>query len=118
MQAGPRRAIFTSVSTVIAMRRHEAPSPTAQHLHLLPALPDPALVRRFAQLSDRELDVVRLIASGMSNAEIAGHLYLSEGTVKTYVTRTLNKLRLRSRVQIVVAAFDAGVVKPNEGPRV
>jgi DNA-binding NarL/FixJ family response regulator len=79
-----------------------------------PHRPDPVLRRRFAQLSDRELEVVRLIARGYSNAEIAGELYLSEGTVKTYVTRTLGKLRLRSRVQVVVAAFDAGLVKPRE----
>ena len=76
--------------------------------------PDPVMRRRFAQLSERELEVVRLLARGMSNAEIAGELYLSEGTVKTYVTRTLNKLRLRSRVQVVVAAYDAGLVKPRE----
>lgn len=76
--------------------------------------PDPVMRRRFATLSERELDVVRLLARGMSNAEIAGELYLSEGTVKTYVTRTLNKLRLRSRVQVVVAAFDAGLVRPGE----
>ena len=76
--------------------------------------PDPTMRRRFGMLSERELDVVRLIARGYSNADIAGELYLSEGTVKTYVTRTLNKLRLRSRVQVVVAAYDAGLVKPRE----
>ena len=76
--------------------------------------PDPIMRRRFAQLSERELDVVRLLARACSNAEIAGELYLSEGTVKTYVTRTLNKLRLRSRVQVVVAAYAAGLVKPRE----
>jgi DNA-binding NarL/FixJ family response regulator len=76
--------------------------------------PDPVMRRRFAQLSERELDVVRLLARGYSNADIAGELYLSEGTVKTYVTRTLSKLRLRSRVQVVVAAYDAGLVKPRE----
>lgn len=74
--------------------------------------PDPVMRRRFALLSEREHDVVRLLARGCSNAEIAGELYLSEGTVKTYVTRTLNKLRLRSRVQVVVAAYDAGLVEP------
>jgi len=67
-----------------------------------------------ARLTEREGEVLRLMADGMSNAEIAGELYLSEGTVKTYVTRTLNKLRLRSRVQVVVAAFDAGLVRPGE----
>ena len=74
--------------------------------------PDPVLRRRFAHLSERELDVVRLLARGMSNADIASELFLSEGTVKTYVTRTLNKLGLKSRVQVVVAAYDAGLVRP------
>ena len=85
-----------------------------EHAATEPHRADPVMQRRFAQLSERELDVVRLLARGCSNAEIAGELYLSEGTVKTYVTRTLNKLRLRSRVQVVVAAYDAGLVTPRE----
>jgi DNA-binding NarL/FixJ family response regulator len=72
----------------------------------------PVMRRRFDMLSERERDVVRLLSRGLSNAEIAEELFLSEGTVKTYVTRTLNKLRLRSRVQVVVAAYDAGLVTP------
>ena len=92
----------------VALKLLEVAAGGAQHR------PDPIMRRRFALLSERELDVVRLLARGCSNAEIAGELYLSEGTVKTYVTRTLNKLRLRSRVQVVVAAYDAGLVKPRE----
>lgn len=63
-----------------------------------------------AELSDRELEVVRLIADGRSNAEIAQTLVLSPETVKTYVSRILSKLELRDRVQIVVFAFRAGLV--------
>lgn len=63
-----------------------------------------------AELSDRELEVVRLIADGRSNAEIAQTLVLSPETVKTYVSRILSKLELRDRVQIVVFAFRTGLV--------
>jgi DNA-binding NarL/FixJ family response regulator len=62
--------------------------------------------------SDREGEVLRLVARGLSNAEIGKELFLSEATVKTYVTRVLGKLGLRDRVQIVVWAYESGVVQP------
>jgi DNA-binding NarL/FixJ family response regulator len=64
------------------------------------------------RLSERELDVVRLIAQGLSNAEIAAKLYLSEATIKSHVARVLAKLDLRDRVQIVVFAYEHGIVRP------
>jgi DNA-binding NarL/FixJ family response regulator len=66
------------------------------------------------QLTERELEVLRLLATGKSNAELATHLYLGEGTIKTHVSHLLGKLGLRDRVQAVVFAYESGVVEPGE----
>jgi DNA-binding NarL/FixJ family response regulator len=66
-------------------------------------------------LSERELDVCRLVARGLSNREIAAQLFVSEATVKTHVGHVLSRLGLRDRVQVTVFAYEHGIVRPGRG---
>ncbi len=74
--------------------------------------PEPPRTDALAVLSEREREVSLLIARGMSNSEIADHLVLSEATVKSHVNRILAKLDVRDRVQVVVLAYESGMVRP------
>ncbi|MGI5190758.1 response regulator [Promicromonospora sp. CA-289599] len=91
-----------------------SPSTTGRLVELmLPVVPDPG--RRAtaeAVLTDRELEIVQLVAQGLSNAEIGGKVFLAEATVKTHVGRVLAKLGLRDRVQVVIWAYQNGLVSP------
>jgi DNA-binding NarL/FixJ family response regulator len=72
----------------------------------------PRRVPGIADLTPREREVVQLVATGLSNEEIAGQLYVSQSTVKTHAGRAMVKLSVRDRAQLVVAAYEAGIVQP------
>lgn len=90
-----------------------APSVTRRIIERFAAGPDPnRTVEGLDDLTDRETEVLRLVARGLSNSEIAEELFVSEATVKTHVSHVLTKLGIRDRVQAVVAAYESGLITP------
>ena len=114
----PPADLLTGIRAVAAGDAVVAPNITRRLLDAFAGqLPDPASGRsptdqRLQQLTDREQQVLVQVARGHSNAEIARLLTVSEATVKTHVGRILTKLDLRDRVQVVVFAYEAGIIRP------
>ncbi|MET7464181.1 response regulator transcription factor [Nonomuraea sp. NPDC005501] len=88
-----------------------APSVTRRLIDEFTRTPVSARPKGLDGLTERERDVLVLIARGLSNAEIAGHLHVTLATVKTHITRLLAKLRARDRAQLVIAAYESGLVR-------
>jgi DNA-binding NarL/FixJ family response regulator len=89
-----------------------APSVTSRLIAEFASRPKDTKSTGLDDLTDRELDVLRLVARAMSNAEISEELFVSETTVKTHVSHILTKLQLRDRVQAVVVAYESGLITP------
>lgn len=115
-----RDELVDAVRVVAAGEALLAPAVTRRLIADLVARARPAPPRvdaRLATLTARETDTLRLVARGLSNAEVAAELYVTEHTVKTHVSSMLSKLGLRDRVQAVVLAYESGLVLPGEtGP--
>jgi DNA-binding NarL/FixJ family response regulator len=104
----PPEQLLAAIRTVAAGDALLSPTVTKRVIKQFGRMPRPAPPKELADLSDRERDVFRLVARGLSNAEIGNELYISETTVKTHVTHILQKLDLRDRVQAVVLAYQTG----------
>jgi DNA-binding NarL/FixJ family response regulator len=101
--------LLAAIRTVAAGDALLSPTVTKKVIKQFARHPRPAPPKELGELSERERDVFRLMAEGMSNSEIGQALFISETTVKTHVTHILQKLNLRDRVQAVVLAYQTGV---------
>jgi DNA-binding NarL/FixJ family response regulator len=115
LKDGPVDDLLAAVRTVAAGESLLAPSVTTRLIREFtrrPAGPPAAPPPELAELTAREVEVLGLVAEGLTNAEIAARLVVGDATVKTHVARVLMKLGLRDRVQAVVFAYEAGLVEP------
>ena len=117
LKDAPPSQLVDAVRTVAAGESLLAPPVTKRLIERFVKRPpvDASTRERFAELTERELEVLTLLTRGLSNAEIGERLFLSGATVKTHVTRVLQKLGVRDRVQAVVLAYEAGIVEPGAG---
>ena len=110
--------LIAAIHTIAAGDALLSPAVTRRVIDRVASSPgaDAAAGRRLRALTPRERDVLELAARGLTNGEIAGTLVVEESTVKTHVKRILAKLELRDRVQAVILAYEAGLVRPGERP--
>jgi DNA-binding NarL/FixJ family response regulator len=105
----PPEQLIAAIRVVAAGEALLSPAITKRVIKQFARMPRPEPPRQLDELTERELEVFRLIARGLSNAEIARELYISDTTVKTHITHILMKLNLRDRVQAVVLAHETGL---------
>ena len=110
----PPEQLVAAIRIIAAGNALLSPAVTKRVIRQFTRGPRPRQPRQFDDLTERELDVFRAVARGLSNPEIAKELYISETTVKTHITHILQKLNLRDRVQAVVLAYQAGLL--DSGP--
>lgn len=115
LKDAPEERLTTAIRVVADGGSLFAPSVTRRLIAEFARRPEQPGVD-LAVLTDRENEVLRLVARGLANAEIAAALFVSENTVKTHVARILMKLGLRDRVQAVVVAYESGLVTPGNDP--
>src|SRR5207253_10331748 len=112
----PPEQLLAAIRTVAGGEALLSPAVTKRVIAQFARLPRPAPARQLDELTERELDVFRLIARGLSNAEIGKELYISDTTVTTHLTHILRKLDLRDRVQAVVLAYETGLFDTDVRP--
>ena len=118
LKDAPRERIVEAVVRVACGEAQLAPQVARRLVEkVVKASPTHSPAVHLPDLSPRETDVLRLIARGLSNAEIADRLYLAHTTVKSYVANVLSKLGVRDRVQATVAAYESGPVRPGNDRR-
>ena len=105
----PPEQLLAAIRTVAGGDGLLSPAVTTRVIKHFTRIPRPVRPKELDELTDREREVFRLIACGLSNAEIGSELYISETTVKSHITHILQKLDLRDRVQAVVLAYQAGI---------
>jgi DNA-binding NarL/FixJ family response regulator len=112
LKNAPPEQLIDAVRVVAAGDALLSPAITRRVIEQFTWLPPPGGTDVLAGLTDREREVLKLVARGMSNAEIAAQLFVSDATVKSHVAHLLAKLQLRDRVQAVVLAYESGLIRP------
>jgi DNA-binding NarL/FixJ family response regulator len=112
LKNAPPEQLISAVRVVAAGDGLLAPQVTRRVIEQFTRLPPPGGADKLVGLTAREQEVLKLIARGLSNAEIAAQLFVSDATVKSHVGHLLTKLQLRDRVQAVVLAYESGLVRP------